>query len=247
MSSTPDSTFVLAVAVWATLQLTWTVILLIGQFWQIMRQLTTFEVSNIGRFGFMGGKGSSMAMQQGHWSQQATVGFEDDTGSGNPAPAGGNAHTGHRHGAHGHAHGRKQKHSHGISGCFGFILRLLGLDRFTKGKAADGLLKSSGAKNPFDLGLIGNCVDFWTKGREVGVQYESVYTVPQEGFKAAKAHREMRDDEDTGSLMSGMGSGGKRRLSMGVGGASKFIPSWLVGMRRGERNPYQSINMSEEV
>ena len=66
MSSTPDATFALAVALWATLQLTWTSILLAGQLIQIARQMTTFEVSNLSKFGFMGGGGDSLAMQQGH-------------------------------------------------------------------------------------------------------------------------------------------------------------------------------------
>jgi palmitoyltransferase len=82
-------------------------------------------------------------------------------------------------------------------------------------------------------------MDFWSKGRELGVQYEALYDIPPDGFKAAKTRQEMRDDEDAGSFVGN----GKRRLSS----ASKYIPSFLVHMRRGERNPYQAINMSEEV
>ncbi|KAF9516731.1 hypothetical protein BS47DRAFT_627934 [Hydnum rufescens UP504] len=55
ISSTTDASFVFAVASWATLQLLWTILLLAGQLFQVMRQMTTFEVSNLGRFGFMGG------------------------------------------------------------------------------------------------------------------------------------------------------------------------------------------------
>jgi palmitoyltransferase len=45
--------FLVSVACWATLQLSWTSILLASQFWQIARQMTTLEVSNLGRYGFM--------------------------------------------------------------------------------------------------------------------------------------------------------------------------------------------------
>ncbi len=55
-TATTYDPFLLGVAVWAALQLSWTVILLGAQSWQVMRQMTTLEVSNLGRFGFMGGK-----------------------------------------------------------------------------------------------------------------------------------------------------------------------------------------------
>ena len=65
-------------------------------------------------------------------------------------------------------------------------MNLLGFDRFTKGKAADGLARAAKAPNPFDLGIMGNCKDFWTKGSELGVEYETLYDVPTEGFAEAK-------------------------------------------------------------
>ncbi len=55
---------------WATLQLTWTSILLASQLWQVARQMTTLEVSNLGRYGFMGGRGgASLSGQMGHRHQ----------------------------------------------------------------------------------------------------------------------------------------------------------------------------------
>ncbi|KAF8310689.1 hypothetical protein DL93DRAFT_1583077 [Clavulina sp. PMI_390] len=257
-SGSPASTFTLAVALWATLQLTWTSILLLGQLLQIGRQMTTWEVSNVSRFGFMGGKGgASMAMQQGHQHASAAAqlgasGEEDDpTGGAGPATPGHSHGHGHGH-SHGHGHGHGHGHSHKMDlskGCFGFILRLLGLDRFTRGSAASTLLARPSSrpggppKNPFDLGVIANCMDFWTKGGEVGVRYEAVYDVPPEGFKAAKVRAKREADEREEDAASMMGSGGKRRGST----ASRYLPAWLANMRKPAANPYQAIAMTEEV
>jgi len=57
--------FLFGVASWATLQLTWTIILLLSQVWQVTRQMTTLEVSNLGRYGFMGGRGGTSLREQG--------------------------------------------------------------------------------------------------------------------------------------------------------------------------------------
>lgn len=238
MSSTPAATFILAVACWATLQLTWTSILLLGQVLQITRQMTTFEMSNLSKYGFMGGRGASMALQQGHQHAGASVGVSGDEDD----PTGGSGH-GHGHGHGGHSHSHKRGHKQ--AGCFGFILRLLGLDRYTSGNAASSLARAKNVPNPFDMGIISNCTDFWTKGKEVGVQYEAIYDVPPEGFKAAKAKRAgmMRDDmDDANSMMSGS-TGGKRRMST----ASRFVPSFIMNMGRSSSSPYQAIAMSEEV
>lgn len=73
------------------------------------------------------------------------------------------------------------------------LLSALGLDLYTKGRAVDGItvcadshrwsvltyvqVASSNAgkrANPFDLGFIRNCSDFWTRGRTLGVDYTSV-------------------------------------------------------------------------
>jgi hypothetical protein len=94
-------------------------------------------------------------------------------------------------------------------------MNLLGLDRFTKGKAVDGLARASKAPNPFDLGVVGNCKDFWTAGKELGVEYERLYDVPMEGFKEAKRRREMDEDEDHG--VNGSRKGIRKTLFMGLG------------------------------
>jgi len=102
-------------------------------------------------------------------------------------------------------------------------MNLLGFDRFTKGKAADGLARAAKAPNPFDLGLIGNCKDFWTKGRELGVEYEQLYDVPPEGFVEAKQRKQREEGDDL------HGEGGRKSLrksllmgfGLGRGGSSR--------------------------
>lgn len=95
------------------------------------------------------------------------------------------------------------------------LLSLLGLDLYTKGKAAEGMTLSASDKgqklNPFDVGIWRNCTDFWSRGRTLGVDYTSVsqstclvdspsdsrlmfdhsqlYEVPDGGFKAAFSSR----------------------------------------------------------
>lgn len=139
--------------------------------------MTSLEVSNVGRYGFMGGKpGVSAAGQQGFiekWSPTKSPGGISPSST---LP---------------HVHGANCDHAPGTPGGGGvprtkkphFLLQILGLSRFTTGGAVAGLTKSSGTVgNPFDLGFRRNCLDFWTKGREVGVEYQNVYSVPDGGF-----------------------------------------------------------------
>ncbi|KAH7911142.1 hypothetical protein BJ138DRAFT_1063702 [Hygrophoropsis aurantiaca] len=223
--------FLLSVSLWATLQLTWTIVLLASQYWQVARQLTTFEVSNLGRFGFMGGRGGLAAggggagMQMGHRHHShgaAQAGEGDGEGEGE--------------GEGGHKH--NHRHSGGFCAsltapgtCTAFLLNLLGLDRFTRGRAVHGLALASSspansrARNPFDLGVVRNCRDFWSMGREVGVEYGQVYDVPLEGFEEAKKRREAErergdfdHDHDGGRGKSLLGKLGMR---MGMGSSRR--------------------------
>ncbi|KAH8112127.1 DHHC palmitoyltransferase-domain-containing protein [Phellopilus nigrolimitatus] len=190
--------FLFSVTCWATLQLLWTIVLLFGQLYQITRQMTTFEVSNLGRFGFMGGRGgTSLASQMGHLHQHGTRGAGEDA----------------------------QPHQHQHAGCVGMLVQLTGLDAFTKGRAADGLARARKAANPFDLGVVGNCTDFWTKGRELGVEYEHLYDVPMEGFRDAKRRRE-KDEED----------GGHGRKS------KRHFMGFSLGIGRGNRAGYEPVS-----
>ena len=181
--------FGLAIILWATLQLTWTLILLAAQLWQICRQMTTLEVSNVGRYGFMGGRpGTGVPM---HRASIATLG-EGEEGA-----------TDHQHDGeceHGHA-SRRMSAASTSSGSrdaskSSFLLKILGIDRFTKGKAAEGLAHAGDVPNPFDLGMYGNCVDFWSRGRELGVAYERLYEIPDGGFRRAVRDRKRREKEN---------------------------------------------------
>ncbi|KAK2460369.1 hypothetical protein APHAL10511_007534 [Amanita phalloides] len=198
--TTKDS-FLVSVAFWATLQLSWTIILLASQVWQIARQMTTLEVSNLGRYGYMGGRGVNLSNQMGHRHRHAHHGSAlpgvdtEDT-----------ALVGNDIGGPGH------RHSGACAGCgSSFLMNLLGFDRFTKGKAVDGLARASKASNPFDLGLFSNCKDFWSAGKELGVEYEKLYDVPSEGFREAKRRREREEMED------GLSSGRKPRKNLFMG------------------------------
>ncbi|KAJ7607505.1 hypothetical protein FB45DRAFT_764062 [Roridomyces roridus] len=157
--------------------------------------MTTLEVSNLGRYGFMGGRGgASLAGQMGHrHAGHSHAGSETPDVDGEGGAGGSGARPQHQHAS-------------------GFLMNLLGFDRFTKGKAVDGLARAGKASNPFDLGMVRNCRDFWTKGRELGVEYERLYDVPLEGFEEARKRREREEAED------GPGGGRKRKgIFMGLG------------------------------
>lgn len=163
--------------------------------------MTTLEVSNLGRYGFMGGRGgASITGQMGH-RHNHREGSDADDGSALDTPAPGHVH----------------QHAGVCAGCgSGFLMNLLGLDRFTKGKATTGLARAGKATNPFDLCMVGNCKDFWTAGRELGVEYERLYDVPLEGFREAKIRRQREDDDDDHS-MTGSRKGIRKSLLMGLG------------------------------
>ncbi|ORX41281.1 DHHC palmitoyltransferase-domain-containing protein [Kockovaella imperatae] len=199
--------FLSAVAFWATLQLTWTLILGVSQLWQVSRQMTTLEVSNLGRYGYMGGRGGqSLRDQSGAMRQAAAVGAgvgpmgasenaPPESGiagpDGNLIAARGPAK--HSHGPHGHAH------SHGSfpvrccgalwKGISGPMMQVLGLDRFTKGKALGGMRKAGRDQNPFDMGIIQNCSDFWLHPNDI--DYTQVYEIPAEGWKSYRRRAKM--------------------------------------------------------
>ncbi|KAF8512793.1 hypothetical protein JB92DRAFT_2926359 [Gautieria morchelliformis] len=220
-AATSHDPFLFAVAAWATLQLSCALVLLAGQLWQIMRQMTTLEVSNLGRYGFLGGRGgTSLSSQQGHAHQhthhQHTL--DDDVS----ASSVGGEHT-HKH----------------AGGCTGFIMNILGLDRFTKGKATEGLARSSSATNPFDLGCMENCMDFWTTGKELGVEYETLYDVPLEGFRAARA-RGLREEERE-RIEDPRGYATRRK------GKGLFMGMSLGRGSGGTRDGYQPVRMDDPV
>ncbi|CDZ96517.1 palmitoyltransferase akr1 [Phaffia rhodozyma] len=210
-TATGYDSYLALVTFWAMLQLSWTIILLVSQVWQVSRQMTTLEVTNLGRYGFMGGRGGSSLRDQsgavgvglgGRTGGPEGLGGPGDLGMGidptgvdEPTVSGEETGDGstlphvHAH-AHGHAHG----HRHGILGCMGggwrFMLQILGLDRFTKGKAAKGLRMAGRDANPFDQGIIGNCMDFWTVGGTLGVDYRQLYDIPLGGFSSQRQRQQ---------------------------------------------------------
>lgn len=159
-------TFTFATACWATLQLTWTSFVMASHSWQVSRQLTTLELSNLGRYGYMGGRPASNPASQQQQAQNASP-------------------CGHDHGGGGGHH-----HHNRAGNAFKRLLSLLGLDLYTKGKAAEGIKTSASERgqklNPFDVGVWRNCTDFWSRGKTLGVDYLSVCDrsacVPEHGL-----------------------------------------------------------------
>jgi len=219
--TTYDS-FLVSVASWSTLQLLWTVILLTSQLWQVARQMTSLEVSNLGRYGFMGGRGG--ASLSGQMSHHHHHGRRHDTDGEDASLAGSDAS-----GSNSSGSGVVHRHSGICAGCgSGFLMNLLGFDRFTRGKAVDGLARAGKASNPFDLGMVGNCKDFWTAGKELGVKYETLYDVPLEGFREAK--RRNREVEEDGVRKPSSRKG----LFMGLG----------LGRPSGSRAGYEPVSQA---
>lgn len=91
----------------------------------------------------------------------------------------------HGHGGHGHSHGPMGigrfcgALARGISGP---LMQILGLDRFTKGRALSGLARAGRDQNPFDMGFVKNCQDFWMPGGDV--DWTQVFEIPLEGWPA---------------------------------------------------------------
>ncbi|KAJ7602111.1 DHHC palmitoyltransferase-domain-containing protein [Mycena polygramma] len=219
---TAQDAFLVSVAAWATLQLSWTSVLLASQLWQIARQMTTLEVSNLGRYGFMGGRGGVSLGGAGQMGHRHTHGSSANSSANSGASSDGVD-------ADPDAAAPTAPHTHSSSG---FLMNLLGLDRFTRGKAGAGLARAGKASNPFDLGAVRNCRDFWTKGRELGVEYERLYDVPMEGFEEARRRPE-REEEDDGL---GKGSNGGRKGLLGM------VMGMGMGRAGSSRGGYEPIS-----
>ncbi|GAA5993734.1 hypothetical protein JCM10908_001059 [Rhodotorula pacifica] len=247
-TATTYDSFAFAVAFWAGLQLLWTVILLFAQLWQVARQMTTLEVSNVGRYGYMGGKPGITAASQ--FGAVDKFGAALPTTSGTSTPSSGSnddpaslAHA-----------PRPQK------GTFDYLLKLLGLDRFTsRGKAISGLAHATRGDvvNPFDLGIRSNCVDFWTRGKELGVEYERLYEIPEAGgggFRRVVAERKRREREEkqrggssTGPVSLGVGGGAGTPTGVKDVGLAGLLAGMKRKMRMGYGSNYDRVHQLDDV
>lgn len=207
------------VTIWATIQISWTVIVLASHLYQITRNITTYELSNLGRYGHMGPRGISAAAQEGFMAEHVHATSQNgDSASGSTTPGAGGGHV------HGPAcnHGRGHTHTHNpLKICAGLVGRILpktllaivGLDLYTRGGGAEGMVRATSEKdkgtNPFDVGIMRNCTDFWTRGKTLGVDYERLYDLPPEGYPALIAKRKrMKDSQkETGTVLRTRGSG----------------------------------------
>ncbi|KAK0559065.1 palmitoyltransferase akr1 [Tilletia horrida] len=276
-AATSYDAYLFSLTCWAALQLTWTVVLLIAQSWQIMRQLTTLEVSNLGRYGYMGGKSGASALAQTGMVERATAAANANVNASQEASKATQALRQQQQAAAGDADDdvagvggmasrgagasesllplhlpatqpvsstlqstRRHQHSHGLcahlGGAGNWVLSIVGLDLYTRGKAGEGLKRAGSAGNPFDRGFKTNCEDFWTRGKKLGVRYEELYDIPPNGFGNQPAHPDDHDEDEGPSYRSGS----RRRWSMwgairsGGAGAGSGQPSAGAGQRRGE-------------
>jgi palmitoyltransferase ZDHHC13/17 len=173
---------------WASLQLTWTFMLLFVHLTQVARNITTFET--------MKGQG-----QVGPLMSVVTTGTTSATDAQIDAAGAGpqsGPHAGHQHG-----HAKKKE---------GFLTqwsRLLGLDTFftiafqgykasqaTDDPSSSASRRSNKNENPFSRGIFRNCQDFWSDGPIFGIKdsgkarlggevvdYTAMYDVPKGGMR----------------------------------------------------------------
>lgn len=161
----------------------WLAVLFGMQSFQIARQLTTLEVSNVGRYGFMGGNANSQEkLQRGLIDQQAErmraagVPEEDiDARLGHSPPK------------------KRKSAAQRIKGMGSAILAIVGLDLYAQGKGGHALTQTTPMTNPFDQGVVANCLgtclcspDFWTTGDRLHVDYTQLYEIPPQGFGATR-------------------------------------------------------------
>ena len=181
--------YTLVLVIWGTLQLTWVTMLLFVQLVQISRAMTTWE--------------NMRGAHHGHGSR-ASEAITSALTTGTTSRAGaqlGNAGLGpdpalpptHAPGGHGHHH---------KEGCFAQWKKILGVDTFVETALngyEGGKNRPRRQRNPFSVGCIQNCKDFWCDSaplfgqRENGeavlggemVNYTMMYETPQ-------LHRSMR-------------------------------------------------------
>ena len=160
----------------------------------------------------MGSRGLSASAQEGFMAAHAHAHASEAPVPENPD-----------HGTPGHVHGRACKHDHGhshsrnpIKLCAklcnkmlpGTLLAIVGLDLYTKGKGAEGMARAAekgGGGNPFDVGLMRNCTDFWTRGRTLGVDYQQIYDLPPEGYRSVIAQRRRNEGQAAAARKRGGG------------------------------------------
>lgn len=133
--------YTLVLVIWSTLQLTWVTMLLFVQLVQVSRAVTTWE--NMRGMDYAHGNKASEAI-----TSALTTGTLSRNGAQvGPEPT---------------PHGNHNHHHHHGGGCFAQWKKLLGVDTFIETALhrpkED---RSSGNKNPFSRGCIGNCRDFW--------------------------------------------------------------------------------------
>lgn len=151
--------FTIVTIIWASLQLTWVLLLLVTQLVQVSRNQTTWEIMR-NRMHLRGtGERVAATVMAGTTSLDAAQLTPDGRGPDPTAAAPQHQHQ-HRHGhAHAHPHARVPK-----EGCFEQWKKLLGVDTFvatTMHGEHSGNRSSRRTVNLFNRGIATNCHDFF--------------------------------------------------------------------------------------
>ena len=73
---------------------------------------------------------------------------------------------------------------------------------------------------PVQVGVVGSCRNFWTRGHEIVVEYDRLYEIPNEGFHVARRRCEREEMEEAGVGRKRHGLRQKLMLGLGIGDAS---------------------------
>ncbi|KAI9490611.1 DHHC palmitoyltransferase-domain-containing protein [Zychaea mexicana] len=160
-------TWTIALAMWASLQLSWSICLLCVQTYQIAVATTTNESANAHRYTYMNQNDPSMMAQM---AVGGGVAGSDGPGTGGPSEGG---HHPHGHG-HAHAHGA-QGHSHsGFCPCLQLFAGARALHK-QRSNRRPGMSRG----NVFDQGCWTNCVEFWTDAQDSKFNWYELYDTQQ--------------------------------------------------------------------
>lgn len=182
--------YTLVLAIWTTVHLTWVSMLLIVQFIQVSRAMTTYE---------------NMFGVDHHSATSLTSAFTSTGAPLDPSqhpPLSGSAPP--QGGPHGHRHRHR--------GCLKDWAQLLGVDAFIE--TATGRGAATGAKNkkkkgnPYSRGCLANCKDFWCDPAPVFGRRET-------GAALLGGHPVNYTDMYESPTMMGVGIGGRGRTAGG--------------------------------
>ncbi|KAI8384444.1 uncharacterized protein BYT42DRAFT_562562 [Radiomyces spectabilis] len=165
-------TWTLALTIWTSFQLSWSLVLLVVQCYQIAVATTTNESANAHRYGYMNGQpadGPSMVANLAAGAAGGVAGVDGPDLNPNGGPAV-------------HSHGHRHAHGHGHAGGFCPCMQLFAGARSLHKQRTRRRNAGQLGGNAFDQGCWTNCVEFWSDshdGRSGNVNWYELYDVGQ--------------------------------------------------------------------